>query len=337
MIDTVRMAGENEIIVNTASCQPAVCVETVGFNENPPNDVRVSSGTTCFQCVSSNGGVIADAAFTIDNETAGSIDGVMVVGGTSVITNSENIFNVLSPTQIKCEAPRICHEILVLYDCKHLSYMSAITLTSYLLSVVPVITGETTVNKGDTLELYCNVSQSNPPASSVQWLSPGGEVVSDGEPLEIASISTRRGGLYTCVTSYNNSTVTVNNSVDVTVLCKSLCSCAMISDSCAYFCLVPGFFPHTHTHTHTHNVVCNYCSRRGLFCTEFVEPRLLRILQTILLTAPRAANSSALARMMAELGVCLWRLLLLLGICGVCGKPRMVSLLHTKSGLLVFH
>ena len=140
----------------------------------------------------------------------------------------------------------------MLYDCKHLSYISAITLTSYLLSVVPVITGEPTVNKGDTLDLYCNVSQSNPPASSVQWLSPGGEVVSDGEPLEIASISTRRGGLYTCVTSYNNSTVTVNNSVDVTVLCKSLCSCAMISDSCAYFCLVPGFFPHTHTHTHTY-------------------------------------------------------------------------------------
>ena len=242
--------------MNTASCsqsQPAVCVETVGINENPPNDVRVPSGTTCFKCVSPNDGVIADAAFTIDNEMAGSIDGVMVVGGTLVITNSENIFNVLSPTQIKCENSRICQQLLVLYDCKHLSYMSAITLTSYLLSVVPVITGETTVNKGDTLELYCNVSQSNPPASSVQWLSPGGEVISDGEPLEIASISTRRGGLYTCVTSYNNSTVTANNSVDVTILCKSLRSCAMISDSCAYFCLVPGFF-HTHTHTHIHTM-----------------------------------------------------------------------------------
>ena len=56
-------------------------------------------------------------------------------------------------------------------------------------------------------------------------------MVSDGESLEIASISTRFGGLYTCVTSYNDSTVTVNNSVDVAVnnsvdvavLCKSLC------------------------------------------------------------------------------------------------------------------
>ena len=129
--------------------------------------------------------------------------------------------------------------------------MSAITLTSYLLSVVPVITGETTVNKGDTLELYCNVSQSNPPASSVQWLSPGGEVISDGEPLEIASISTRFGGLYTCVTSYNNSTVTVNNSVDVTVLCKSLCNCVTAVLIFASF----QVFPHTHTHTHTHTHV----------------------------------------------------------------------------------
>ena len=88
--------------MNTASCQPAVCVETVGINENPPNDVRVPSGTTCFQCVYRDGGSL-DATFTIDNETAGSIDGVMVVGDTLVITNSENIFNVLSPTQIKCE------------------------------------------------------------------------------------------------------------------------------------------------------------------------------------------------------------------------------------------
>ena len=243
--------------MNTASCsqsQPSVCIETVRINENPPNDVRVPSGTTCFQCVTPNDGVIADAAFTIDNETAGFIDGVTVVNGTLVITNSENIFNVLSPTLVKCRSPpSINHQLPVLYDCKHLSYIHECkTLTSYILSVVPVITGEPTVNKGDTLDLYCNVSQSNPPASSVQWLSPGGEVVSDGESLEIASISTRRGGLYTCVTSYNNSTVTVNNSVDVAVLCKSLCSCAMISDSCAYFCLVPGFSPHTHTHTYTH-------------------------------------------------------------------------------------
>ena len=123
------------IIVNTASCfqsQPAVCIETVGINENPPNDVRVPSGTTCFQCVSLNGGVRADATFTIDNETAGSIDGVMVVGGgTLVITNSENIFNVLSPTQIKCEVTRICRQLLVLYDCKHLSYMSAINIATF--------------------------------------------------------------------------------------------------------------------------------------------------------------------------------------------------------------
>ena len=117
--------------MNTASCSQSLCVETVGINENPPNDVRVPSGTTCFQCVSLNGGVIADAAFTIDNEMAGSIDGVMVVGGTLVITNSENIFNVLSPTQIKCENSRICHQLLVLYDCKHLSYMSAINIATF--------------------------------------------------------------------------------------------------------------------------------------------------------------------------------------------------------------
>ena len=45
--------------------------------------------------------------------------------------------------------------------------------------VNPLIMGETTVTMGDTVSLYCNASHSRPPAT-VQWLSPGGEVVSDG-------------------------------------------------------------------------------------------------------------------------------------------------------------
>ena len=83
-----------------------------------PDVVHVPTGTVCFQCTSPNGLVKEDAIFSINNETASSIDGVMVVNGTLVITNSQDIFNAVSSTQIQCKSQRICHKVLVCYDCK---------------------------------------------------------------------------------------------------------------------------------------------------------------------------------------------------------------------------
>ena len=81
--------------------------------------------------------------------------------------------------------------------------------------------GETTVTMGDTVSLYCNASHSRPPAT-VQWLSPGGEVVSDGGVLEIFNFTWKLEGLYTCVASFVNSSVTKNSSVQVTIRCDCL-------------------------------------------------------------------------------------------------------------------
>ena len=76
---------------------------------------------------------------------------------------------------------------------------------------------------GDTVNLYCNASHSRPRAT-VQWLSPGGEVVSDGGVLEIFNFTWKLEGLYTCVAFFVNSSVTKNSSVQVTIRCKELYS-----------------------------------------------------------------------------------------------------------------
>ena len=91
---------------------------------------------------------------------------------------------------------------------------------SRFIIVFPTITGETSVNEGDTLELYCNVSLSNPPAT-VHWLSPNGNT-SDGGVLEIINITRSWMGLYFCIASFNNSSITKNNSVEVVIHCKSI-------------------------------------------------------------------------------------------------------------------
>ena len=93
-------------------------METVKIDTPSPNFVHVPTGTVCFQCTTYQGLVKEDATFSISNETASSIDGAMVVNGTLVITNSQDLFNTVFSTQIVCKSQRICHQVLVYYDCK---------------------------------------------------------------------------------------------------------------------------------------------------------------------------------------------------------------------------
>ena len=93
-------------------------METVKIDTPSPNVIHVPTGTVCFQCTSPHGSFKEDATFSINNEAASSIDGAMVVNGTLVITNSQDIFNAVSSTHIQCKGQRICHQVLVYYDCK---------------------------------------------------------------------------------------------------------------------------------------------------------------------------------------------------------------------------
>ena len=86
----------------------------------------------------------------------------------------------------------------------------------------PVITGNTTLNEGDTLDLDCDTSNSNPRVGlRVKWLSPEGVVVSNERTLEIMNIQESAAGTYTCVAIRSVTGATINSTaVNVTVQCK---------------------------------------------------------------------------------------------------------------------
>ena len=86
----------------------------------------------------------------------------------------------------------------------------------------PVITGNTTLNEGDTLYLDCVTSHSNPRYGvSVKWFSPEGVVVSNERTLEIMNIQESAAGTYTCVVIRIVTGATINSTaVNVTVQCK---------------------------------------------------------------------------------------------------------------------
>ena len=86
----------------------------------------------------------------------------------------------------------------------------------------PVITGNTTLNEGDTLDLDCDKSNSNPHVGLfVKWFSPEGVVVSTESTLEIMNIQESAAGTYTCVVIRIVTGATINSTtVNVTVQCK---------------------------------------------------------------------------------------------------------------------
>ena len=104
-------------------------------------------------------------------------------------------------------------------------YFRDILLLSQALILVfrpLVITGNTTLNEGDTLDLDCVTSNSNPRVGlSVKWLSPEGVVVSNERTLEIMNIQGSAAGTYTCVVIRFVTGATMNSTaVNVTVQCK---------------------------------------------------------------------------------------------------------------------
>ena len=84
----------------------------------------------------------------------------------------------------------------------------------------PIITGMTTLNEGDTLDLDCDTSNSRPRRPSVEWLSPEGVTVSNGRILEIMNIQGSAAGIYTCIATHTVHGTTMNSTVNVTVQCE---------------------------------------------------------------------------------------------------------------------
>ena len=90
--------------------------------------------------------------------------------------------------------------------------------TCFLVFRPPVITGETTLNEGDTLDLDCDVSTSSP----LQWFSPQGDLISSSSHLEIMNIQRDEAGIYTCIAIQIYSEATLNSTVNVIILCQCM-------------------------------------------------------------------------------------------------------------------
>jgi hypothetical protein len=108
------------------------------------------------------------------------------------------------------------------YTCAVIRIVTGATINSTAVNVTvqffrpPVVTGNTTISKGDTLYLDCDASNSRP-RPSVEWLSPEGVVVSYDTTLEIMNIQESAAGTYTCVVIRFVTGATINSTaVNVT-------------------------------------------------------------------------------------------------------------------------
>ena len=82
-----------------------------------------------------------------------------------------------------------------------------------------MVSGVTTVNEGDTLELNCDASNSRP-LPRIKWLSPDGESVSNVAQLKIVNITRTLAGNYTCIATHIISGDTMSSSAYITILCE---------------------------------------------------------------------------------------------------------------------
>ena len=82
-----------------------------------------------------------------------------------------------------------------------------------------MVSGVTTVNEGDTLELSCDSSNSRP-LPPIKWFSPDGESVSNVAQLKIVNITRTLAGNYTCIATNVLSGNTMSSSAYITILCE---------------------------------------------------------------------------------------------------------------------
>ena len=91
-------------------------------------------------------------------------------------------------------------------------------LMLFLVFRPPVIKGETTLNEGDTLDLFCDTTNSSP-LPSAEWFSPQGDMISNSWDFEIMNIQRSAMGVYTCIVT-SHVGATLNITVNVTVICE---------------------------------------------------------------------------------------------------------------------
>ena len=119
----------------------------------------------------------------------------------------------------------------------------------YIVFRPPVITGNTTLNEGDTLQLDCDTSNSRP-RPQVRWLSPEGDELSRVRELEVMNIQRSAAGIYTCVAIILSSGATMNSTVNVTVQCECMSCMKIIWQECDSKLQCETNWEDVYTHAH---------------------------------------------------------------------------------------
>ncbi|XP_074508727.1 myelin-associated glycoprotein-like [Sebastes fasciatus] len=152
--------------------------------------------------------------------------------------------------------PNVTREYSGQYICrvKHLNntLVENVDVTVVYLET-PVITGDTTVRKGDALNLTCSVD-SVPPPSHITWTILGSNINLHNGPdadlqndtasntLVIPNVTAEDSGRYICTAKHLDKTVTTYADVTVTWLSKILNSgCVLLSDVLTCVCISEGF------------------------------------------------------------------------------------------------
>ena len=95
--------------------------------------------------------------------------------------------------------------------CRHQHLFSSVVFRA------PVITGETVINEGGTLNLDCDSANSRP-GPSTEWFNPNGDSITNSRIVMMMDIQRSAAGTYTCVA--NQEGATMSSSVNITVQCK---------------------------------------------------------------------------------------------------------------------
>ena len=199
---------------------PNDCVANVTISMSGVT-LRISPGTVCIGC-SVRGRVAADAVFQINGADISASMG-RVVDGVLVLFDTESVFKIAKNVQCMSVSLNANHSVLISVTGKSNSASNILYIKELCIYIIVsqglIITGNTTLNEGDTLHLYCDTSTLRHRTTNVKWLNSEGVVVSKNRILEIMNIHRSAAGKYTCVATQEHILNTIS-SVNVTVQCE---------------------------------------------------------------------------------------------------------------------
>ena len=204
---------------------PDDCIESVTLSAaNDGGVVYVATGVVCFQC-DFGFGVDTLSMFQLDNNdvprTMGNtVQGVLVIFRTDLVFSADLHTVTCTSDGGSLTINAFLRGQLHMITLHNYSYWLVIPSLSAVFQP-PVISGQSTVDEGDTLSLDCNAGNSQP-LPSVEWFTPDATSISITRTLEIPAISRNQAGDYTCVATDSLSGAQEGSVSTVIVQCKSL-------------------------------------------------------------------------------------------------------------------